>query len=191
MIKAVIFDCFGVLTIDPWLAFCDTLPNTVEIAKARELNKAFDRGLINKQEFQEGVKQITGQTPPDIDSVHGNQIVKNTQLLDYIRTLKPQFQIGLLSNISSDWITEELLSEEEQKLFNVMIFSHQVGMAKPDPRIFILACERLRVAPQEAVMVDDIAAYVEAAMAEGMQGLVYSDFKTLQSEMNELLNPDN
>jgi putative hydrolase of the HAD superfamily len=186
-VKAIIFDCFGVLTTDIWLAFCDSLPSGTNLAEASALNKAYDRGLISHDEFRNGVKELTGEFPPDIDKLTLNDMVKNEALLDLIGRLKYDFRIGLMSNISSDWITREFLTLEEQLLFDTMVLSYEVGMIKPDPRMYTIACERLRVAPHEALMVDDRAQYVEGARAVGMGGIVYEDMHSFTAQLNELL----
>lgn len=188
--KAIIFDCFGVLTTDIWLAFCDSLPHGTNLVEASALNKAFDKGIITHEEFRQGVKELTGEFPPDIDSVNRNDMVKNEALLDLIQRLKPEFKVGLMSNISSDWITREFLTVEEQQLFDTMVLSYEVGMIKPDPRMYTIACERLRVAPHEALMVDDRQQYVEGAREVGMSGIVYEDMHSFTAQLNELLNSD-
>lgn len=188
MIKAIIFDCFGVLTTDTWRAFLDTLPPTADVDRARELNRAVDAGVISHEEFLDGVEECTGFRPPEVEKLMGGEVAKNIALLDYIRTLRPQYAIGLVSNISSNWIRDSFLTIEEQGLFDEMIMSHEVGMTKPDPRIFMLACERLRVAPHEAVLIDDIDRYVAAAQAEGLKGVVYEDFVQMKQELGALLD---
>lgn len=189
MIKAIIFDCFGVLTTDTWRAFIDSLPDTADVQTARDLNRAMDAGMISKEEFLQGVKEATGMLPPEVENMLGGEIVKNKPLLTYIADLKQRgYKIGLISNISSNWIRDQLLTPEETALFDHMILSYEVGMVKPDPRIFILACERLRVAPQETVMIDDIDSYIAGAEGEGMHGIVYTDLDTLKQHLNLLLN---
>lgn len=186
--KAIIFDCFGVLTTDIWLAFCDSLPRGTNLVEASALNKAYDRGIISHEEFRNGVKELTGEYPPDIDKISSSDMIKNEALLDLIRRLKPDFKIGLMSNISSDWITREFLTLDEQLLFDTMVLSYEVGMIKPDPRMYTIACERLRVAPNEALMVDDRLQYVEGAREVGMSGIVYEDMRSFTAQLNELLN---
>lgn len=190
MTRAIIFDCFGVLATDIWLAFCDNLPEAADLQRASDLNKAYDRGMISPQEFQDEVFTATGQYPPDIEQLSQSQLGKNTALLDFIKTLKPKYKIGLLSNISSDWITDELLSIEDQKLFDDMIFSHSVGMTKPDPRIYQLACDRLGVAPEETIMVDDREGYIDVARTFGMQGITYANLAQFKTEFAALLDTD-
>src|SRR4030095_10364033 len=143
MIKAVIFDCFGVLTTDLWREFTASLPNNADIEAARRFVYAYDEGKISQEEFVRGVKEVTGQNPPILEKISG-EVAKNSLLLQYIRELRSRgFKIGLLSNVATGWIRESLLTEEEKNLFDEMIFSFEVGIIKPDPRIFMLMDERL------------------------------------------------
>lgn len=189
MIRAIIFDCFGVLTTDTWNAFLNALPQTADVTLARELNRAYDKGTIDHDQYLQGVKDATGTEPPDIEKLHDGGVAKNTALLKYIEQLSQKYKLGIISNISSNWIREQLLTAAEQKLFGAMVFSYEVGMTKPDSRMFTLAAERLGVAPEEAVMIDDIESFVLAARDMGMQGIVYHDFDQMKQELEVLLNP--
>lgn len=191
MIKAIVFDCFGVLATDIWLAFCDSLPPGVDLQQASDLNKAFDRGMISHEEFVTRIEELTGKTPPDIETMSAGQLGKNTALLEFIKTLQPHYKIGILSNISSDWITDTLLSSDDQRLFDTMVFSHQVGMVKPDPRIYQLVCDKLGVQSSEAVMVDDRQGYVTVAQDIGMQGIVYVGLSEFKQSLQMLLDSNN
>ena len=188
MVKAIIFDCFGVLATDIWLAFVDSLPEGTDLVQASALNKAYDKGIISDAQFIEGIHELTGQDPPLLKNLQSGQLTKNEALFDLIRKLKPDFAMGILSNISSDWITSEFLTAEEQTLFKAYVLSYEIGIIKPDPRIYILACERLRVAPHEALMVDDRELYVNGAREAGMNGILYEDLHSFKQQLNELLN---
>lgn len=191
MIQAIIFDCFGVLTTDTWRAFVDSLPPEVNSERARQLNRQLDAGLINHAEFKEQIFELTGREPVEVEKLLANEIVKNEALLEYIRELKGRgFKIGLLSNIASDWIRATLLTEAEAELFDEMVLSHEVGMTKPDRRMFLLICERLRVSSREAVMIDDISGYCEAARAEGLSAVVFEDNAQLKRELEVILAAD-
>jgi HAD superfamily hydrolase (TIGR01509 family) len=54
-------------------------------------------------------------------------------------------------------------------LFELAISSHQVGFAKPDPRIYLAALRRLAVAPEAVMFFDDVRANVDAASALGIR----------------------
>lgn len=188
MIKAIIFDCFGVLATDAWLAFCESLPQDTDFEQMRSLNKAFDKGIIDQATLSNEIFQLTGKQPPIIDTMQATELSKNTQLIAHIAELHRTYKIGLLSNISSDWITEKLLDETDQVHFDTMVFSYQVGMIKPDPRIYALTCERLGVGLHEAIMVDDRHDFVTAAKGQGMAGIVYKDFQSFTLQLAELLD---
>ena len=48
-------------------------------------------------------------------------------------------------------------------------------MAKPDPRIYQLTCDRLGVRPAEMIFLDDVAEFVEAALAAGINAVLFQD----------------
>jgi HAD superfamily hydrolase (TIGR01509 family) len=48
-------------------------------------------------------------------------------------------------------------------------------MAKPDPRIYLLTCDRLGVRPEQAVFLDDRPDFVEGALETGMRAILYED----------------
>lgn len=187
MIKAIIFDCFGVLTTDSWKRFIENLPKNMDVTTIHKLSQQLDSGTLGQEDFETSVAKITGIEPADIKTAISGETAKNLALLDYIRTLKPKFKIGLLSNIYNDWVRQTFLTTDEQKMFDDMVLSFEVGMTKPDPAIFRLACKRLGTMPKETVLVDDIRSYCEAAREVGMSAVVYSDFDQLKTELNQII----
>jgi len=115
----------------------------------------------------------------------------NKLLLTYIRTkLKPRYKIGIISNAVADWIAE-ILEADDIKLFDDIVISYKAGVNKPNPAIYRLALEHLGAKPEEAVFIDDIEAYCEAAQAVGMQAIFYEDFEQMGSELEKLLSVAN
>jgi HAD superfamily hydrolase (TIGR01509 family) len=190
MIKAVVFDCFGVLTADIWREFVMRLPDQKMQQAAHDLNHALDAGFISHQEFVANVHALTGTFPPELEQKNTTYVhQKNIALLRYIEEkLCPKYKIGILSNISSNWITDSFLSEAEQRLFDVMIFSYQVGLTKPDERIYRLLCEKLKMQPQDVCYVDDVEGYVAAAAEIGIKGIVYSDYQQCTAEIDKIIS---
>jgi HAD superfamily hydrolase (TIGR01509 family) len=66
-----------------------------------------------------------------------------------------------------------------------ILISAEVGLAKPDPRIYRLAAERLGVRPDEAVFVDDFAANVEGARAVGMRAIHFRPELDLRAALRQ------
>lgn len=78
---------------------------------------------------------------------------------------------GLLSN---SWGTDLYPRDRLASHFDVTVISGEVGLRKPDPAIYLLACERIGVPPQRCAFVDDLVRNVEAAVSLGMFGVVHA-----------------
>ncbi len=72
------------------------------------------------------------------------------------------------------------------RLFPIRIYSYRVGASKPDPLIYREALKACKVRAEEAVYIDDVAAYAEAAQRLGMTGIVFQSSEQLQSNLREL-----
>jgi putative hydrolase of the HAD superfamily len=77
--------------------------------------------------------------------------------------------------VSNSWGEETYPHDRLPDALDVVVVSGEVGLRKPDPAIFELACERLGVAPPDCVFVDDLPANAEAAEALGMAAVVHRD----------------
>jgi hypothetical protein len=102
----------------------------------------------------------------------------------------PRCKTALLSNAWShlrDWL-ENLWHIADA--FDEIIISSEIGVAKPDERAFRFALERLGVAPQEAVFVDDFSENVDAARRVGMQVILFKPHVQVEAELDRLLEED-
>lgn len=189
MIKAIVFDCFGVLTIDGWLKFLDEyLPGGPKRTRAKELNQQVDKGLIPYEEFITQVAGFAGVEPAVVGQTISEHLPKNEQLLDYIRELRPSYKLSILSNIAMpDWFHAHF-SEEELGLFDDLLLSSQVGLVKPDPEIFKLAARRLGVGMKDCLFIDDREPNVAVAESLGMSGVLYKNFERLKEDLQAILN---
>ena len=108
------------------------------------------------------------------------------EFLDLLRSLRPGRKVGLISNAWSglrDFITRQRFED----VFDDMIISAEVGVVKPDPRIYQLALERLGAKPEEAVFLDDFRRNVEAARSIGMAAIHFTQPEQSLDELKELL----
>ena len=72
------------------------------------------------------------------------------------------------------------------EVFDGHVFSHEVGLAKPDPRIYRYAVRRFRLSAPRTVFIDDLQENVEAARAIGLQGLHYQTREQMSRELTNL-----
>jgi len=94
----------------------------------------------------------------------------NVPLIEYARLLRARYKTGILSNTWPD-ARQAVQAWVNEQAFDELIFSAEVGLVKPDRRIYELALERLQVQPVEAIFIDDIPRNVEAAQAIGIAGI--------------------
>lgn len=189
MIRAIIFDCFGVLTSDMWKEFVYSVPEE-QREPLRELNRAHDSRKMTLQEFTKAVFEMTGREPKIIEALIDPEREKNTLLMEMIAELKRTYKIGLLSNVGSNWIRDRFLDESEQNLFDSYILSYEVGVVKPSPLIYKLAAEKLGVDTNECVFVDDGEQNCIGARNVGMQAILYENFVQFKNDLNETLVSD-
>src|ERR1035441_6325516 len=67
--------------------------------------------------------------------------------------------------------------------FDLLVWSYQLRVAKPDATIYRYALERLGTRPGETLFLDDKAENVDTAVALGMRGLVFSTVEKLRSDL--------
>lgn len=185
--KAIVFDCFGVLTTDGWGPFVQKYfahDSSLEDA-AHTLNKRCDAGLIDYDEFVATVAEMAQMTVYEAKE-EMEQNVANAELLAYIRTLKPQYKIGMLSNAARNWLDQKF-APEDIALFDAIVLSCDIGVTKPDPRTYETVCDKLAVDPHEAVFIDDIERYVTGATDVGMRGVVYCNFSDMKLHLEAQL----
>jgi putative hydrolase of the HAD superfamily len=130
-------------------------------------------GCASEDEVWAAVADRFQLNPIDLAALRGDFFsggAWNDRLLDYARSLRAHYKTGIISNAWPDarkavkpWVNGDA--------FDDLIFSAEVGLVKPDRRIYELALARLRVQPIEAIFVDDVSENVEAARAIGMQGI--------------------
>jgi HAD superfamily hydrolase (TIGR01509 family) len=78
------------------------------------------------------------------------------ELVSYVRGLRPRLKTGIVSNSADGARREETRRYAFPDLVDDIVYSHEVGLAKPDAAIYALACERLGVRASEAALVDDV-----------------------------------
>lgn len=174
-VKAVIFDLYGVLGLNGWQAFkaAHFAHKPEEWERLRYLGQRVDAGEAEQEEFVTKLVQITGENEATI-RYQFEHTQANVPLLLFINTeIRPNFRTAILSNASHD-VFSSIFSPEQLGLFDVRISSYYVGLTKPDPAIFRLACEHLGVEPAECVMVDDKAGHLASAEKLGMKTVLYT-----------------
>lgn len=188
MIKAIIFDCFGVLAEDGWMPLKRKyVGSNADLAEQiSDLGKQNEFGILDNETHLHKMAGLMGINVELLRHALGRR-VPNEELFEYIiKQLKPQYKIGLMSNANFN-VLEDLFTPEQAKIFDASVMSFESRLIKPDERMYELMAARLGVEMQECVFVDDQQRYCQAAEDYGMQGVWFTDLDKFKQELNGII----
>lgn len=190
MIKAIVFDCFGVLYVHHGPEFFRNNAKNYENIRSnlRDLSSQADYGLISQTEYEQQVSELTGISPGLINQHIVRGFGRNNELMDYIENnLRDDYKIGLLSNISRGTMEKFFTKKEREQLFDAAALSSETGMIKPSPSAYVHICEQLGIDTSEAIMIDDNPENCHGARLSGMQTVQYDGLVHLKRSLDSLL----
>ncbi len=204
MIKAVFWDFGGVLTTSPFEAFnryerANGLPeNFIRMNNATNPDTnawaRFERNDITLEAFDEVFEQ---ETQAAGHAVRGLIVLTmlggdlRPEMVEALRRCSQHLKTACLTNnmIEAHDRDTKLFGEREREMLEVMkIFDHviessKIGIRKPDPRFYEMACDRVKVAPGEVVFLDDLGINLKPARAMGMSTIKVTDPGTALKEL--------
>lgn len=197
-ITTFIFDCFGVVynqVVEGW--YKDYISkhghvdeNFYKILREYDIGNLSEEGLVEYFLKYRDVNSTKEEIREEID----NHLKLNLGLVDLIKKLKQKgFKIALLSNSNGAFFVRKIYTTypEFKSLFDEIVISSEVRMAKPDPDIYFYALKKINSKPEESVFIDDNNINVEEAIKLGMQGHIFtsnSEFSDYVAELGIDLN---
>jgi len=201
-IRAVVFDVGGVLELD-------AIGSSMDIGldarweqrlglEAGELDRRMEPiwragslGECTEEEVHQEMEKRLGMSKAQVDEYMREMWDwycgrLNVPLVDFFRSLRPRYQTALLSN-SFVGARQEQQRYHFEEMCDLIIYSHEEGIAKPDPHIFELTCRRLGVQPTEMVFLDDIPKSVAAARALGINAIHFRETEQAIAEIEAVL----
>src|SRR5579859_5630784 len=198
IIQAVVFDIGGVLEVTPDLGVTGMWESRLGLGPG-ELNKRMydvwrggSIGTISERDVHQAATQILGldnrQLTEFMAGIWREYLgTANTELIEYARRLRPRYRRGILSNSFVGAREREQAAYGFEDLVEEIVYSHEAGMSKPDPRIYALVCTRLHVRPEETVFLDDADQCVAGAREAGLHAIHYQDNAQAIEEIGKLL----
>jgi glucose-1-phosphatase len=104
----------------------------------------------------------------------------------FLEKLSKNYRLALLSNTDPIHMSHAEARFPFFRFFPIRIYSFQVGASKPAPIIYRQALQACKVRAEEAVYIDDVAAYAEAAQRLGMTGIAFQSPEQLQADLRNL-----
>ena len=113
--------------------------------------------------------------------------VIDREIVDSLRSLRPRYHVGLISNAWPD-LRDYITKQKIDDAFDHMVISAEVGVMKPEARIYQIALEQSGVSPNEAVFVDDFIENIEGCQAVGMHGIHFRSPGQALDELRKILS---
>jgi epoxide hydrolase-like predicted phosphatase len=197
MIKAVFFDLGGVILRTEFQAPRQHLAERLGM-EYEDLEKlVFDspssirasHGEISDVEHWEQVVKRLKRPADEMQSIRDEFFagdVVDWEIVDFLRSLRPDYFVGLISNAWPD-LRDFIAKKKFDDTFDHMVISGEVGVMKPEARIYKIALEQAGVSPNEAVFIDDFYKNVEGCQAVGMHGIHFREPQEALAELRRLL----
>ena len=196
MIKAVIFDFGGVLVRTPsresrrkWeeKLGLDEWESEV-IVFGSEMGVKAQFGEITDQELWDWVGSHLSLTPNQLEEFQSDfwaGDILDQNLIDYIRSLRPDYQTAIISNATDALrnILETVYPIADA--FDLIVCSAEEKTMKPGHEIYERTLNRLKRLPDETIFVDDSEPNIEAARKIGMNGIHFKPTTNLPAELNK------
>lgn len=203
MIRAALFDFGGVVLTSPFEAFARyEAEHGLPDGFIRRLNATnpdanawalLERNEITFDEFCERFEAEAEAAGHRIDARAVVGLLSGelrAEMVEAVRRCSERLLTGLLTN---NFVTVDGHVDREGEmgavlaLFDVVIESSRVGVRKPDPRFYELACRELRIEPHEAVFLDDLGINLKPARALGMTTIKVVDPHSAIAELEAVV----
>ena len=181
--KAIIWDFGGVITSSPFEAFnqfeeANGLPKDIirtinsenpdTNAWAKFESNSITIDVFNDLFLKEAKAKGFDIKGRDIIKLLKGSIRKN--MVSFLRELKSDFKLGCITNNvkSSSEENNDNETKEAMSLFDHVIESSIVGIRKPNPEIYMMSCDALKVSPDQCMYLDDLGINLKPARELGM-----------------------
>ena len=208
MVKAVIWDFGGVLTTSPFESFNryeeerglpKDLIRTINATHPDDNAWAqFESSTVTLDEFDglfAAEAKERGYDVPGKDIIALLSGDLRPTMVEALRRISERLITGCITNnvkagegAGMARSAEKVAANEEvMKLFQVVIQSSVVGVRKPQPEIYQMACEALNVDPNDAVYIDDLGINLKPARAMGMHTIKVVDPDVALAELEAVV----
>ena len=165
MLKAILFDMVGVLVFKK----DGYTPKTLDEINTRNIENLFNH--LDDKELISDIKEKLKLSDEEIGRavrLIPEKYEKFEDLWKLLPELKNKYKLAVINNGNA--IAKKYWNEKfDFSIFDIFINSAEEGIRKPDPKIFLLACEKLNVKPEECLFIDDSLENIEAAKNLGMK----------------------
>jgi putative hydrolase of the HAD superfamily len=209
-LEAVISDFGGVLTSplagafaafqdDSGIPLAELGTAMATLASARRANPLFEleTGRLSEADFLADLAgQLSQQLEREVDLAGFGEryfaaLEPNEQFIAYLRDVRERgYRLAICTNNVREWAPRWQAMIPVRELFDVVVDSAFVGARKPEPEIYRVTLERLGVAAEAAVLIDDVQDNCAGARALGLGAIWFQDTEQAIAETEAALGED-
>ena len=198
--KGLLIDFGGVLTtnvFESFAKFCEEEglpPDHVASAfrsspQPRQLLFDLELGKLPAEQFEQRFAAAIGVAADRADGLATRMFAHSRADEAMIEAVRAAKAAGVRTGLISNSWGEALAYDRDafSELFDAWVISHEVGLRKPDPEIYVLGAERIGLPPEECVFVDDLGGNLKPALEMGMATVRHRTADETIPELEELL----
>jgi len=149
----------------------------------------FCLGKITEEEFWKNFLYTAGAKIVDVEKA--KELWRKYQrpietMPELLNKLKHLYQLSALTTISKEWLSYKNDKYQLDELFGTIISSAYSGFAKPDPRIYKLLIDTLKISPDKCLFIDNDPDALTPAKEMGMQVLLFQNQKKLEAQLRKI-----
>ena len=186
--KVIVFDFFGVISSEVapfWLERYFDKETAKEI-KSKIVSQV-DSGELTENELNLKLAELTNVSAETVKKEWKELVKIDSELVNYIKELRKEYIIALLSNASATFLRRILDENKLNNIFDVIMISSEEKITKPNIEIYERLLNKINVKPENSIMVEDNPKNLEGASKAGIKGILYSDFDKFLKDLNEAL----
>ena len=150
---------------------------------------AFHKGLVSEEKFWQNIARKLDRSMPEMSSLwyeaFKSAYVPKQEMFSLASSLHGKgYRTALLSNTELPAV--EFFHELGYDMFDVLVFSCEEGIMKPERRIYDLTLERLGSQAQQSVFIDDRSDYIQGAKDAGLHAILFEGIAQVKDGLIKL-----
>ncbi len=192
MIKYIYVDLGGVyLNRGFWIAnekfaqkFNIPKEKIIDVLIKKNYTNLFSGKLSEEEYWEQSIKELNiDTTAVEMRSILLDSYELNHELVDWIDTIRTTKKVGLISDQIIHWWNFFDTKFTISPHFDDIIISADVGVHKPDPKIYEIMIKQAHVKPSEILFIDDLQINLPATKNQGINTILYTDNTTLKQDL--------
>jgi FMN phosphatase YigB (HAD superfamily) len=195
-IRLIVSDFGGVICTFDYRIFCErlarrtgrTTDEVFALVFDGDLQVAFEAGALSGPDYHRKLMGLLGteMSYDEFFRIYGDIFTEVLPTCDLLRRLAARYPLYLLSDTNEIHFGYVRQTVEVVRLFEQCVVSYEVGVLKPDPRIYQEVLRRSGVPAEACVFIDDRPGNVEGARRVGMQALLFQSAERCAADLESL-----